>query len=99
MSDFMERARAEAERRTRSPGIPGQTVPSMEQIEERDDLRRGFEAGAEWAREVLLINEPCENFTSGTCLDDSSRSMAAKYGADRYCLPCRLRYLRGGDDE
>ena len=43
-----------------------------------------------------LAAERCENFTSGDCAA-AGREPFAKYGADRYCWPCQLRYALGVD--
>ena len=58
--DFTRAAWAEVKRRTRPPGISGQTVPSMEQDAERDGYRRGFMDAAEWARAHLAAQEPTD---------------------------------------
>ncbi len=41
---------------------------------------------------IYLASEPCERYTgSSICSDDPSLSYDAKYGADLYCPPCRIR--------
>jgi hypothetical protein len=40
-----------------------------------------------------LAEEPCENLTRGTCADDPGKSPDARYLADRYCWPCRIRHV------
>ena len=56
--NFTRAARAEAERRTRPPGISGQTGPFMEQVAESDGYRRGFMDASEWAQDRLAAQEP-----------------------------------------
>ena len=91
MSDFMERARAEAERRTRPPGISGQTLPSMEQVAERDGLRRGFEAGAAWARDVLLAGPTDGEVLAAAAelMRDDPAAEDGTYGVEDYLAMAR----------
>lgn len=51
---------------------------------ERNRLSRQVEAVR------ALAADPCENFTEGAC-PDYGRTPDARYVADRYCWPCRLR--------
>lgn len=99
--DFTTAARAEAERRTRPPGISGQTLPSMEQFAERDGYRRGFTDAAEWARAHLAAQEPTDGeravralhrpaqvYTlAEDCADPESHEWStASHGGDELCL-------------
>jgi hypothetical protein len=40
-----------------------------------------------------LADEPCENLTTGRCVDDPTRSVHAAYTAARYCAPCRILHI------
>jgi len=45
-----------------------------------------------------LAAEKCETLTTGSCLEDPTKSFDPGYLADQYCPPCRVRYALARTD-
>lgn len=68
---------------------------TMELVAAREQARA---AETILARVAVLAGERCRTYTQNmTCADNPGRTPDARYLADRYCDPCRLRHaLTGG---